>query len=234
MSGFEATYTSGGYSFIGSLDNVRSNNELLISSSNNLEYYGGAIEVNSDPSTLHYISTKETNDSTFFTYTNDKITSETSYYDTIVFIPYSNYPTMTKSDFEYDTAGNIIQVLLYYYSAPSWVLYSTSTWTYDNKPNPFQLGNDAIVLATSSNDQNGFPDLGFDGSEGGSILYAAAGVNNPLTETSTINLPSYGYGSSEQRVLTSTYIYNSNGTPAESTTVNSLTPTCSSVTTFTY
>jgi hypothetical protein len=228
ISSVQASVGEGGNAEIGALNVERDDNGFISSASFAAGSDNNVIQVFTNPVSLQYLSStsKINYDSVVFTYTNNKITDEI-YYST-----YGSVNPALKLDFFYDALGNIDSIIHSYYNLSSWVPFSTSVWTYDNKPNPLQLGNESLILATADNQGGGFADEG----DGEMFMFGCTGVNNPLTEVSTITNANYpGYSVGEERTLTSTYTYNTNGTPATSSTFNSFTPSCgNSTTTFGY
>jgi hypothetical protein len=121
-------------------------------------------KVSYNSSSQQYTSIRRFNDSTIFSYTNDRI-SEAKYYSVDFSYPQRNL-------FTYDVSGNIIKIENFELRQGNWESNFVSSYKYDNKVNPIQMGNEAIVLEESEFlSENGFDVL------------AHAGPNNVVYST---------------------------------------------------
>jgi hypothetical protein len=156
-----------------------------------------------DPASSHYRYSIGQGDSTAYTYTNGKISSEEYFV---------NHGSGMMSEggrlYSYDAAGNITQVQ---------DGLETLTITYDDKTNPLQLSNEAIILNPVNLDLGDYWNP-----EG----YVLAGSNNAKTFKSNSSF----FPIDELLDLNSAYAY-TNNYPATSTSTNANPNLCGASTT---
>lgn len=119
---------------------ITRNNVGIITSFSNYGTQSEGIQVLRDASNK-YTCVNTQDDSTVYKYTDEKITESITYRKDS-----RNGENDYKNDYSYDQLGNIIKIENYSFNNGNWIQENTFTYTYDNKVNPVQLGNEAIVL----------------------------------------------------------------------------------------
>jgi hypothetical protein len=86
-------------------------------------------------------------DSTVFLYTGGNITESATYR---LVNGTTSYTPVSRQVYTYNSLNNITQVQTYNYVGTTWVLQSTTGYTYDTQTNPLQLNSEALIIAGAS------------------------------------------------------------------------------------